>query len=400
LFATSLHSGTDAAIPKPSKVLAEAQAVRAEQLHLLEQIVNVDSGSGDVAGGNRIIEILVPKLKAVGMSVESVPAESPGLPPNTVATLTGTGKGRILMIGHIDTVFEPGTAQRRPYHTDDKRAYGPGVGDEKGGVVEAIYALQLLQKLHFKDFGKIMLLIETSEELGSTGTQALIKKLLSDADVELNLEPGDDPDVITVWRKGSATFYIDVKGRAAHAGVAPQEGRNAALELIHQLQGIDSLPHTGDGVTVNLTVMNAGTRSNIIPEDAEAQINMRARVPEDFDRIEQILRKNAQTTLIPDTQVTVRRSSAYPPLPDNPATNKLAALAQRIYSEGGHKLSTGGNGGASQSALAAAAGVPTLDGLGPAGGGFHSEKEFIDLDTVTPRLYLLTELLMRAVPGH
>jgi glutamate carboxypeptidase len=393
-----LASGAWAATIKSPKVLAEAQAVRAEQLQLLEQIVNIDSGTADVQGGTKIAAVLIPRLEALGMSIESVPAEEPGLPPNTVATLKGTGKGRILMIGHIDTVFEPGTAQRRPFHADDLRIYGPGVADEKAGVIEGIYALQILHKLGFRNFRQIVYLIETSEERGSTGSRALIDKLLADTDVELNLEPGDHPDKITVWRKGSATFYIDVKGRAAHAGIAPQDGRNAATELIHQVQGIDAFPRSGDGITANLTVMQAGTRSNIIPEDASAQINVRVRDPADFDRVEQALRKNAETTVVPDTKVTIKRTPAFPPFPDNPATNKLAALAQQIYAGIGRKLETGWNGGASESGLAAAAGVPALDGLGPAGGGYHSDQEYANLDTVTPRLYLLTQLLMELGP--
>jgi glutamate carboxypeptidase len=328
------------------------------------------------------------------MTVESVPAEEAGLAENTVATLSGRGKGRILMIGHIDTVFAPGTAHRRPFHEDDKRAYGPGVADEKGGVIEGVYALQILHDLDFRNFGKIVFLMETSEERGSPGTRALIGKLLKDADVELNLEPGDVPDTLTVWRKGSDTFRIDVKGRAAHAGVAPQDGRNAALELIHQLSGLEVFPKSGDGLTVNLTVMHAGTRANIIPEDASAQVNVRVRDKADFARVEQILRKNAETTVIPDTKVTISHGEGFPPLPNNPATDRLAAQAQRIYAGIGRTLAAGGNGGASESALAADAGVPALDGLGPVGGGFHSDEEFLELDTVTPRLYLLTRLLM------
>jgi glutamate carboxypeptidase len=383
---------------RDSKILTAAQAARSAQLQLLEQVVNIDSGTGDVEGGRRVAGVLTPRLKALGMSVESVPAEAPGLPENTVATLPGRGKTRILMIGHIDTVFEPGTAERRPYRTDDKRAYGPGVGDEKGGVVEGLYALQILHDIGFRDFGKIVFLIETSEERGSPGTKALISKLLTDADVELNLEPGDEPDVITVWRKGSATFHIDVKGRAAHAGIAPQEGRNAATELIHQIMGVDVFPKSGSGLTANLTIMQAGTRANIIPENATAQINVRVRDKSDLDRVEETLRRNAMTTVVPDTKVTITRDPSYPPLPNNPATDKLAARAQRIYSALGRTLTSGGNGGASESALAADAGVPALDGLGPVGGGFHSDQEFIDLDTVTPRLYLLTRLLMELGP--
>ncbi|HVP32554.1 MAG TPA: glutamate carboxypeptidase [Steroidobacteraceae bacterium] len=377
-----------------AKVLRAAQAARPAELQLLEQVVNIDSGTGDVEGGRQVASTLIPRLEALGMSIESVPAEQQGLAENTVMTLTGRGKTRILMIGHIDTVFEPGTVQRRPFRSDDKRAYGPGVSDEKGGVVEGVYALQILHDLGFRDFGKIVFLMETSEERGSPGTRALIGKILKDTDVELNLEPGDLPDTLTVWRKGSETFRIDVKGRAAHAGVAPQDGRNAALELIHQISGLNVFPKSGDGLTANLTVMQAGTRANIIPEDASAQVNVRVRDKTDFARVEQILRKNAETTVIPDTKVTISGGEGFPPLPNNPATDKLAARAQRIYAGIGRALAAGGNGGASESALAADAGVAALDGLGPVGGGFHSDKEFLVLDTVTPRLYLLTMLLM------
>jgi glutamate carboxypeptidase len=382
------------ATQKNAKILTAAQSARTAQLQLLEQVVNIDSGTGDVEGGRKVAAVLIERLKALGMTIESVPAEQAGLAENTVATLAGHGKSRILMIGHIDTVFEPGTVQRRPYRTDDKRAYGPGVSDEKGGVVEGVYALQILHDLGFTNFGKIVFLMETSEERGSPGTRALIGRLLKDADVELNLEPGDLPDTLTVWRKGSTNFHIEVKGRAAHAGIAPQDGRNAALELIHQLAGLDAFPKSGDGITVNLTVMHAGTRANIIPEDAWADVNVRVRDKADFARVEQVLRKNAETTVIPDTKVSVSGGDGFPPLPNNAATDRLAARAQNIYAGIGRTLAAGGNGGASESALAADAGVAALDGLGPVGGGFHSDKEFLELDTVTPRLYLLTMLLI------
>jgi len=393
VISTVLVQSAEAA-HKDGKVLAAAQAARASELELLEQVVNIDSGTGDVEGGRKVAAVLIPHLKALGMTVESVPAEEAGLAENTVATLAGRGKTRILMIGHIDTVFEPGTAQHRPFRMDDKRAHGPGVSDEKGGVIEGLCALEILHDLGFTNFSKIVFLMETSEERGSPGTRALIGRLLKDADVELNLEPGDLPDTLTVWRKGSTTFRIDVKGRAAHAGVAPQDGRNAALELIHQISGLEAFPKSGDGLTANLTVMHAGTRGNIIPEDAWALVNVRVRDKADFGRVEQVLRRNAETTVIPDTHVTVSGGDGFPPLPNNPATDKLAARAQRIYAGIGRTLSAGGNGGASESALAADAGVAALDGLGPVGGGFHSEKEFLELDTVTPRLYLLTMLLM------
>jgi glutamate carboxypeptidase len=311
-----------------------------------------------------------------------------------VVTVRGAGKARILVIAHMDTVFGPGTVAARPYTVDGNLAHGPGVADEKGGVVEGLYALKLLHDAGFHDFAQITFLIETSEERGSPGTKKLIQKLLAGSDAELNLEPGDPPDVITVWRKGSATFHIDVKGKAAHAGVNPQDGRNAAVELIHQLLALEPLPHSGSGVTVNVTVIRAGERANIIPDAASAQVNVRVRNIADFNRIQAILEKNAQHMTVAGTTVSVSREAAFPPLPDNPGTMALAARAQAIYSGIGRKLETGGNGGASESALAAEGGVPALDGLGPVGGGFHSDREYLDLNSVTPRLYLLTKLLM------
>jgi glutamate carboxypeptidase len=380
--------------PKDAIIWVAAERLRPTELQTLEQLVNVDSGTGDVAGGRRVASLLVPRLKALGMDFQTVAAEAPDLPENLVATLKGTGRGRILMIGHIDTVFGPGTVAQRPFRIVGDRATGPGVSDEKGGVVEGLYALQILHDVGFKNFGQITFLIETSEERGSPGTHALIKRLLAAADVELNLEPGDPPDVLTVWRKGSTTFHIDVKGRAAHAGVAPQDGRNAALELIHQVQADDVFPKSGEGITANLTLMNAGSRENIIPENASAAINVRVRDKADFDRVEQAYRANSTKTKVPDTSVAVSRTPAFPPLASNPGTDALAARAEAIYAGIGRKIGRGGNGGASESALAYEAGVPALDGLGPIGGGFHSDKEYLDLTSVTPRLYLLTELLM------
>ena len=395
-MAAMLPSGAAiaAAKGKAGPVWQAAEKARGDQLRMLEALVNIDSGTGDKVSGQKASEFVARELRALGMTVELVPAELPTLPDNVVATLTGTGKGRILMIAHTDTVFGPGTVATRPFTMDATRAYGPGVGDEKGGVVEGIFAIRLLRGLDFRNFASITFLIETSEERGSPGTRKLIDALVHKADVELNLEPGDAPDVLTVWRKGSTAFKIDVKGRPAHAGVAPQEGRNAALELIHQIALAEGLPKTGDGLTANLTLMSAGARYNIIPENASATINVRIREKQQGEDVDALLQKNALITIIPDTKVTVSHEASFPPLPNNAGTDALAAMAEGLYRDIGMTITRSGNGGASESALAYEAGVPALDGLGPVGGGFHSEREYIELASLTPRLYLLTSLLM------
>jgi glutamate carboxypeptidase len=394
-FALICCASAGASSHRDDRVYQAAVANRAAALDLLREIVDVDSGTGDVAGGAKVEALLAGHLRALGAEVRTEPAEAPGLPDNLVAVLHGTGKGKILIIAHIDTVFGPGTVAGRPFSIDPERAHGPGVGDEKGGVVNAITALKILHDLGFKNYATITLLLDDSEEQGSPGSRKLITTLVKQHQVEFNMEPGDPPDALTVWRKGSASIRIQVKGRSAHAGMAPQDGRNAAAELVHQLSALEGVfPHSGDGTTVNLTLLKGGERNNIIPDLAEATLNVRFRKPEDFDVVLAKVEAGAGATLVPDTRVTVMHDPAYPPLTENSQIDALAARARAIYAEIGKTVESSGNGGASESALAMAEGTPALDGLGYVGGDFHTDHEWIDLNSVVPRLYLFTRLLM------
>jgi glutamate carboxypeptidase len=385
----------DAASPRNEKVYQAVEANRAGALELLQEIVNIDSGTGDVEGGTKVEAVLRTRLIQLGAAVRTEPAEAPGLPDNLIAVFHGTGKGKILIIAHVDTVFGPGTAAARPFGMDKERARGPGVGDEKAGVVSAFTALKILHDLGFKNFATITFLLDDSEERGSPGSTKLIKRLAREHDVEFNMEPGDPPDALTVWRKGSASIRIQVTGRAAHAGMAPQNGRNAAVELMHQLSALQgAFPTSGSGITVNLTVLRAGERANIIPDQAEATLNVRYRKPEEFDTILAKVEAGTHSTQVPDTTVTLAHDPAFPPLTENAQIDALAARARAIYAEIGKTVELSGNGGASESALAMSEGTPALDGLGFVGGDFHTDHEWIDLNSVTPRLYLFTRLLM------
>lgn len=396
LAALSLGGAALAAPHRDEAVYRAVEADRAGALELLKSIVNVDSGSGDVAGGRRVEEILEAQLKASGAEVHYEPAEAANFPPNLVAVFHGTGKAKILIIAHIDTVFGPGTVAQRPFHIEADRALGPGVGDEKGGVINAVTALKILHDLGFKDYATITLLLDDSEELGSPGSTELIRTLARQHDVEFNMEPGDPPDALTVWRKGASDISIRVTGRSAHAGMLPQNGRNAAAELVHQLSGLEGkFPHTGDGTTVNLTIIHAGTRSNIIPDSADATLDVRFRRLEDFDAILAGVKARLLPPIVPDTTVSVEtQGPAFPPLTENPQIDALGARAQAIYAELGKTVALSGNGGASESAVAMSVGTPALDGLGFVGDGFHTDHEWIDLTSVTPRMYLFTRLLM------
>jgi glutamate carboxypeptidase len=197
-----------------------------------------------------------------------------------------------------------------------------------------------------------------------------------------------------IWRKGSALARVEVKGRSSHAGVAPDDGRNAAMELAHQILQLSKLGHPASGTTVNFTVLDAGDRSNVIPDRAVAQADIRAQVPEEFDRVQRQLASMSKNRLIPDTEVTTSLTRFFPIMRQNAQTDTLAAKAQSIYGELGKKLTLEGTGGAADSSFSAGAGTPSLDGLGFVGGNAHSPEEYVELDSVVPRLYLLARMLM------
>ena len=375
-------------------VQGKAEQLKDPALKLLERLVNIDSGSGYEPGLTQVRTLVSAELTALGANIETVPNTAPDKSQHVVATLKGSGKAKILLLAHMDTVFKEGSAAARPFHIKDGRAYGPGVMDDKGGIVVALQALKILKDMNFKDYGQITLLLDASEETGSEAASALIQKVAKQHDVTLNLEPGRPADGLVVWRKGSATAVVEVTGKASHAGVAPELGRNAAMEAAHQILQLGQLGDPEKKTTVNFTVINAGDRINVIPDHAVAKADVRAAVPEEFDRVEKDLARVASNRLIADTQVTTRLERGLPPMPQTPASDKLVAMAQGIYGELGRTLTIEGTGGAADASLAAAVGVPTLDGFGIVGGNIHTPEEYAEVESLVPRVYLLTRMLM------
>ncbi|PMY61324.1 MULTISPECIES: M20/M25/M40 family metallo-hydrolase [Pseudomonas] len=380
------------AAPHP-QVQNDAQQYQGDALKLLERLVNIDSGSGYEAGLDQVSDIAIAELKKLGASIEKVPNGTAG-GSHVLATLKGTGKARILLMAHMDTVFKEGTAAERPFRIQDGRAYGPGVMDDKGGIVAGIYALKVLDNLKFKDYAQITFLLDASEETGSEIATELIKKTAKAHDVTLNLEPGRPADGLVVWRKGSATALVEVKGKAAHAGVAPELGRNAAMEAAHQILQLGKLGDEEKKTTINFTVLKAGDRTNVIPDQATAKADVRAAVPEEFDRIEKDLARVSANKLIADTEVKTTLQRGLPPMPQTEKSDALVAMAQGIYGELGRKLTIEGSGGAADSSLSAGVGTPTLDGFGIVGGNIHTPEEYAEVESVAPRIYLLARMIM------
>ncbi|CZT28693.1 M20/M25/M40 family metallo-hydrolase [Pseudomonas cerasi] len=394
-LALALAALAPAAIAEPHKAIqADAEQYKDDALKLLERLVNIDSGSGYVPGLTKVSDIAIEELKKLGATIELVP-NTPEASNHVIATLKGTGKAKILLMAHMDTVFKEGSAAERPFHIKDGRAYGPGVMDDKGGIVAAIYALKVLHNLKFTDYAQITVLLDASEETGSGVATELIKKTAKEHDVTLNLEPGRPADGLVVWRKGSATALVEVKGKASHAGVAPELGRNAATEVAHQILQLGKLGDEEKKTTINFTVLKAGDRTNVIPDQASAKADVRAAVPEEFDRVEQDLARVSANKLVPDTEVKTSLVRGLPPMPQTAQSDALVAMAQGIYGELGRTLTIEGSGGAADSSLSASVGTPTLDGFGIVGGNIHTPEEYAEVGSVAPRIYLLSRMIMK-----
>lgn len=375
------------------QIQADAEQYKDQALKLLERLVNIDSGSGYEPGLTQVRDIAVDELKQLGFSIQLVPDKAANS-SHVVATLKGTGKAKILLMAHMDTVFKEGSAAERPFHIKDGRAYGPGVMDDKGGIVAGIYALKVLKNQGFKDYAQITFLLDASEETGSDAASELIRTTAKGHDVTLNLEPGRPADGLVVWRKGSATAVVEVKGKAAHAGVAPELGRNAAMEVAHQILQLGKLGDEEKKTTINFTVLKAGDRTNVIPDQATAKADVRAALPEEFDRIEKDLARVSADKLIPETEVKTTLQRGLPPMPQTAESDKLVAIAQGIYGELGKTLTIEGSGGAADASLSAGVGTPTLDGFGIVGGNIHTSEEYAEVESVVPRVYLLSRMIM------
>ena len=388
-----------------ARVLAAAKTCEPKARALLQQLVQIDSGTSDVAGVAAMGAILTIELESLGAKVVSVPATAPGVGDNIVATVTGTGKGRILLIAHMDTVFPRGTVAQRPYKVVGDHGIGPGAGDDKNGIVSAVCALRVLHELNYRDYARITLILNSNEETGSVGTRDLIRAKAKESDVVINLERGVPPDGLEVTRKGSAAITVDIIGRAAHAGLEPERGRNAIVEASHQTLQLGSLADSAKETTVNVTLIQGGNAINVIPDHAIIRADVRAFTPQEFDRVETGLAKLARDTIVPEVQVKPSMTRNFPPWPPSASTEALLTRAQKLYAEIGLQLTGVPVGSSADVAFAAETGTPCIDGVAILGGGAHGVDDYADLSSIVPRVYLLSRMLMHLgrnpfIPGH
>ena len=387
---------------KDEVLLKAAEARKAGVVADLEKLVNIDSGTGDKEGLARIEAILVARLKALGAEVQLIPSDPPVVGNIIVGTLKGKGAKKAMLMVHYDTVFAPGDAAKRPFRIEGSKARGPGVADAKPGLLFILNSLEMLKERGFDRYATITVTFNADEEKSSLGSRAAIKRLAADQDLVLSYEPPEMEQVI-ISTNGIAYVHVDVKGVASHAGSAPEKGRNAAIEMAHQLLQLKDLGDPVKGTTVNWTVLQSGDRINVIPDKASAKADMRLSVLSELERVQQDANRIIRKKLIAETEVTVRVEDRRPPFSKNANTDALANVAKTIYQDLGKTLEPVAMRFGTDAGFAynpANSKQTVMDGMGIVGDKLHSPDEWADLDSIVPRLYLTVKLLESVLSGQ
>ena len=386
-------------------VLEEVQRQREPLIETMKELVSIESGSRDFEGLSAIAGVIADRLEELGGDVEFVgPADVYSMQDtpdkigrSVVARFRGAGSRRILLLAHMDTVYLKGILAEQPFRIEGGRAFGLGIADDKHGVALIIHTLATLNALDFRDYGLITVLINADEEVSSPGSRSLITRLGSEHDAVFSCE-GGGRDRVRLTTSGIGAFKLTVRGRASHAGSAPEQGRNALYELAYQMMKTRDLSDPSTGLKMNWPLAQAGDTRNVIPAEAQATADVRALSMEDFDRIEAEVNQRVTRKLIEGTELDLIFERRRPPLKATDASRALARHAQRIYREVGRELTVNeeASGGGTDAAFAALeTEAPVIEGMGLEGFGAHSNNaEYVELDSIEPRLYLLTRLIM------
>jgi glutamate carboxypeptidase len=304
----------------------------------------------------------------------------------------------VMLLGHFDTVYDAGTLHTMPWKIADGRAYGPGVYDMKHGIVQMIYAIASLKKVHGELPRPVRVFLVTDEEVGSESSRPFTETLAKEYAAVLVCEPSQTIEgAIKTWRKGVGDYLVRVRGVASHAGVDFEKGQSAIVELARQIEKISTFTDLERGITVNPGVIRGGTRGNVVAAEAEVEVDVRIMKLEDAAVVEQKFRELHPVN--PHCKIEISGGINRPPMERSEKVVKLFGIAQQVAGEIGFEVQEKGTGGGSDGNFTAALGIPTLDGLGAVGEGAHAKHESVLLEHFVPRTALLAGLIERVPPG-
>ena len=363
---------------------------REEMLSLWQELVNMESGSGNKAGIDAVSSRLQQVLDGEGAITRVAEMAKAG---NMLIGEVGAGRGKpaVLFMGHMDTVFSLGTVAKRPFTIKEGTAYGPGALDMKGGIVAFLYAIKALNAAGYET-RPLKVLLAGDEEIAHANSNAadVFMTEARGAVAAFNCETGFVDDAIVTGRKGSALFSLEVKGVAVHAGNEPENGRSAILEIAHKIIDIQNLTNWETGTTFNVGTIEGGTVPNAVPGHAKIVIDIRYLDPALMPDIQCQLEAIAAKTYVQGTTTTLTQAPGIPPMQTTDGGKKLFELVKKTYAELGIGTPYGKLvGGGSDSAYSVIAGVPTVCAMGVKGGRNHSPEEFAVVETLFERAKLL-----------
>jgi glutamate carboxypeptidase len=365
----------------------------------LERMVNVDCGSYTPDGVNVIADICEGRMRARGWVVDRrhhrPVGDEPPLGDLVIGTLKGGGGPDVLLVGHMDTVFDEGTVAERPFRIEGDIARGPGVSDMKGGLLTGFHSVEVLQDAGFDAFGRITYVCNPDEEIGSPFSGPVIAAMAPAYDAAFVLEGARANGDIVSSRKGITDHSVVFTGRAAHAGVEPEKGANAVLAGAKATVALQALNGRWPGVSVNVGVARGGTRTNVVPERCELHVDLRSPELATLEEAEAEIARLCTEHGVDGVTADIEVNSWHRPMEKGEGGARLAALSIAIAAELGFDLHDAATGGASDANTTSAAGTPTIDGLGPIGGDDHAPAEWLDLTSVVPRVTLLAGLIAR-----
>lgn len=361
-------------------------------MSLLRRMVELETPSGDAGRIGALAEMMADEMRQRGADVRTVDAGDAGV--HLVGRFPGedTSLEPLLVLGHLDTVHAAGTLAEMPFRQEGERVRGPGVYDMKGGVAAVLLGADLLAEWG-RPRGPWTLVLTADEEVGSATSRALIEEMARESRGALVPEPCIPGGRVKTRRKGVAVYTLTVQGRAAHAGIEPERGASAVHELARRVVELGQMADAEVGTTVNVGVVRGGTRSNVVAARAEAEVDVRFWTREEAERVDRMVRELRAED--PDCALTVQGGINRPALERTAGSGRLFEMARQEASALGFTLDEGGTGGASDGNFSAAVGCPTLDGLGPDGGGAHTPDEHVLVEDLPRRAALMAALLAR-----
>ena len=355
-------------------------------LDRIRRYVEIESPSRNETAINEVATVIASDLRKLDGNVEIVPA--PGFGSHIVATFGANDTSPVMILAHMDTVHPVGTIESQPFRVGNGRAEGPGIYDMKSSIAVAVEAIRLAKRNTNR---QIRFLVTCDEEVGSESGRVEMHRMAPGVKAALVIEPCLGAGAVKTARKGVATYRVDVFGKAAHAGVEPGQGVDAIGELADIIVQVHALANHSVGTTINVGTIRGGTATNVIPAHAVAEIDVRYRTMSEAERIDAAM--HAIKPRRTGATIDVKQTESRPPLERTPSVVGLYEKARAVAAPFGVVLEEGSTGGGSDGCFTAAMGIPTLDGLGPCGGGAHAVDEHIIIEDLPFRAAFLARLL-------